>query len=244
MADAESQLRSLGWTEQCLAFIDFLGFKNLVDEAEQNANMARALVENLRAPYQLARHLAPHFDRPGIDDKPKIRSFSDLIVISAETPLWVADLANSFYSLALYLDLPMRGAIVRGRLFHDDEVLVGDGLNRAYHLESKVAKVPRVIIENGVMEFAGTRALADGRTQKDWINERVSRDVDGWLFLDPFTKPDERTRREFPDWLSKVREYAARSLDEAVAVDDPGVIEKYRWLSDKVAAGSWNGAEP
>ncbi|MCK6557502.1 hypothetical protein L6Q96_23445, partial [Candidatus Binatia bacterium] len=92
MAGAESQLRSLGWTEKCLAFIDFLGFKNLVDEVERDAAMARALVENLRAPYQLARHLAPFFDRPGIDVRPKIRSFSDLIVFSAETPLWVADL--------------------------------------------------------------------------------------------------------------------------------------------------------
>ena len=74
MADAGSQLRSLGWMERCLAFIDFLGFKNLVGEVERDANMARALVENLRAPYQLARHLAPYFDRPGIDDRPRIRS--------------------------------------------------------------------------------------------------------------------------------------------------------------------------
>lgn len=137
-------------------------------------------------------------------------------------------------------NLPMRGAIVRGRLFHDDEVLVGDGLNRAYHLESKVAKVPRVIIEDGLMEFAGTRALTDGRSQKDWIDERASRDLDGWLFLDPFTKPDKKTRQEFPDWLTRVRGYAARSLTKAVAANDPGLIEKYRWLSDKVAAGSWN----
>lgn len=46
----------------------------------------------------------------------------------------------------------VRGAIVRGPLYHDDHMIFGSALVRAFQFESRIARFPRIIITREVRE--------------------------------------------------------------------------------------------
>jgi hypothetical protein len=60
-------------------------------------------------------------------------------------------LLHMLYSLTslsfelLCLGYFVRGAIALGKLYHDDEMVFGDALVRAYELETSVARFPRIL---------------------------------------------------------------------------------------------------
>ena len=81
-----------------------------------------------------------------------------------------------------------RGAITHGDLFYDNEknIWFGPAMNRAYFLESKKAKVPRVIIDPEYAEnlyaFNENKYRKDG-VQKVCNGKILCRDVDGFIYL-------------------------------------------------------------
>jgi hypothetical protein len=68
----------------------------------------------------------------------------------------------------------LRGGITIGDIVHDDEVVFGPGLNRAYELESQVARMPRIILDPDLISEFGD--LTD-----------IAIEEDGFCFLNPFT---------------------------------------------------------
>ena len=44
----------------------------------------------------------------------------------------------------------IRGALVKGPLYHDDKMIFGEALVRAYQLESEVVRYPRVMVTRDV----------------------------------------------------------------------------------------------
>ncbi len=44
----------------------------------------------------------------------------------------------------------IRGALVKGQLYHDDKMIFGEALVRAYQLESEVVRYPRVMVTRDV----------------------------------------------------------------------------------------------
>jgi hypothetical protein len=100
MTPLSDELRKLGFEERCVAFLDFLGFKKIVEEVEADAARAARLLADLQAPHELYQHLAPHFGRPG-EAPLRITSFSDSIVISSSHPYLTIHITSSFYSAAM-----------------------------------------------------------------------------------------------------------------------------------------------
>jgi hypothetical protein len=138
----------------------------------------------------------------------------------------------------------LRGGVTIGDVIHDDEVVFGPGLNRAYYLESKVAKMPRFVLDNEVINELGN--LGDLPVTEE-----------GVTFLDPFRleycaymletgRPVERSERfpqmEMPDDLRDVLDawtvmkFVRDSLKDqiSVALKDRD-YEKVAWLFDRVA---------
>lgn len=104
-------------------------------------------------------------------------TFSDNVVISqpfgADADALILQLAILQVGAALQGFL-IRGGGTVGDIVHDDEVVFGPGLNRAYELESQVARTPRIVLDDDVVScLSNTQSLV-----------RVE---DGLAFIDPFT---------------------------------------------------------
>jgi len=88
----------------------------------------------------------------------RVTSFSDNIVLSKpvddEADVFIQQLGPLILGATLSGFL-IRGGITLGDIVHDEEVVFGPGLNRAYELESQVADVPRVVVDNIVMQELG-----------------------------------------------------------------------------------------
>jgi hypothetical protein len=100
---------------------------------------------------------------------PEITTFSDNIVVSyrglPEDDLgqklgpWWTDIVcqdairilSGVAETGLRLGLLIRGGLSFGQLFHDSGVVFGEGLVDAYRLESKEAKVPRVLVSERII---------------------------------------------------------------------------------------------
>jgi hypothetical protein len=129
-----------------------------------------------------------------------VSTFSDNIVIS--TPVDQDNVPYFLQSIAIMqlmtasMHFLLRGGITVGDICHDDEVVFGPALNRAYELESKVAVVPRIIVDEEVLRLGkieGFHSFEDGVHFLDpftshfmqfWLDNSSDRDHSGNKFSD------------------------------------------------------------
>ena len=84
-----------------------------------------------------------------------VSTFSDNVVIS--TPVNQDNIPYFLRAIAIMqlltasLNFLLRGGITVGDICHDDEVVFGPGLNRAYELESQISVVPRIVVDEEVL---------------------------------------------------------------------------------------------
>jgi hypothetical protein len=89
----------------------------------------------------------------------------------------------------------LRGGVTVGDIVHEDEIVFGPGLNRAYHLEDKIALYPRFVVDtNCVKEFGELGSLC--KTEH------------GVCFIDPF-------RLDFCEYLRGAKYESAEALAKA-----------------------------
>ncbi len=143
-----------------VAFIDVLGFKELVNR--RNTNTLETYFNTIRETLELIRN-----------DKKNIES----LLVSDSTILISPDSKEDFKTLLRAVqtiqselvkqDIWIRGAISYGEVYFDQEsnLIVGKGLVNAYLLES-TAKFPRVIIDTSIIP-----KIADNRKEFfDFVN--------------------------------------------------------------------------
>ena len=148
--------------EDCyIAFVDFLGFSRMIQD-DTNDEM----LQRIRSVY----YSCYNFEDASVFGEIKIRIFSDNIVFAI--PSRIAGSANSllrFVSMILRHGLKNgfkpRGAICQGRFYMDDIYVWGEGLVRAYNLESKVALYPRIIIDHAVV------SQLNDNIRKEYVNK-------------------------------------------------------------------------
>ncbi len=158
--------------ESVVAFIDVLGFKELMESADD---------ERRSTAIRLLERLVEHSSNHGIEIRdlglgaqivinPEVSTFSDNVVISfplhsvkRPTPVGsVSESASSFmtnfatlcistYWQGLNLGLLFRGGISIGRLYHAENVVAGAGLVRAVAMEND-AIWPRIAVDPTVLE--------------------------------------------------------------------------------------------
>jgi hypothetical protein len=133
------------------AFVDILGFSELVGRLEQGSISFGNLQQLLRIV-----HAPPSEYQTDVFKTSDLRaqSISDAVCLSAACS--ESGLAHLIYGLdqltirLLAAGFFVRGAIVKGRLFHDDKMVFGEALVRAYRLETEVARYPRIMIARDV----------------------------------------------------------------------------------------------
>lgn len=176
MTSDRGQKPSPVFSEKVIAFVDILGFSDMVNSASDAALPDLLdLTKKLGTPLDAARFhgvppVCPYAPRLSDTLDFSITQVSDCIVISAEkSPAGVINLVNYCFGIAvrfLQRQMMVRGAIVIGRIFHQGMTIVGEGYQRAAAGE----KVVRAFAKNANAE--GGPFIEVGPDVIDYIAEQ------------------------------------------------------------------------
>lgn len=180
-----------GYQIRVTAFLDLMGFSDFVRQSSRNGDLVGIL-----------ETLLTELKSFGVNSQDKklgigawtteTTSFSDCIVISEHLPACdirhFLERIGRFQRIMVYRKLPVRGAITVGKLLHQENLVFGPALVRAYELESRVAKYPRVIIDDSIIEAIMRHERAEEvlRTDEDQRHfvDFLSTEIESHFVLD------------------------------------------------------------
>jgi|SRR5882672_3628435 len=140
------------YPEKYVAFVDILGFSDLVERADQDAELRKGLAEVLHV-FQTTCGTIPAKGT-------RVTQFSDSVVITANrTEPGLRSILSGCEWLTMNLiqyAVLLRGGVAVGRVSHEPHILFGIGVNRAYRFE-KSGGPPRIGLAG--FEQAGNEAL-------------------------------------------------------------------------------------
>jgi hypothetical protein len=238
------------YEDRYCAFVDILGFRQLVRQLDDDL----AKFDELKA---VLKKVHTHPSGGGDDQfEAEVRSQSISDAVALSTDVTAAGLAGLFATIrTLSIDLLcqgffLRGAIVRGRLFHNSQMIFGAALVRAYDFESTVAKFPRVVVTREVRDdMLKFLSGVDGGENYPKAEE-LRQSTDGPIYLHVL-EPVVAVLRRGPSVYSKATSTAVddyskyRAIRDKIqekyeeSMDNPSHFEKVRWFADY-----WNEVVP
>jgi len=246
---ANGQLNRQSYQDRYCAFVDILGFRQLIDRLSVEAGQFEAL-RNLLARVHGARSGNPS----ELDSDFRAQSISDAVAISTlPTRDGLADMFRALQLLAVDLLVEgyfIRGAVVRASLYHDDRMVFGKALVQAYHFESEVVRYPRIMVARKVRDDI-VRFSANSKTRDLFPNAKcLKQSSDGPMYLDilqpvvsllrkddhPYETLSVDEKARYRQYLS-IRDRIQQRYEESM--DTPRHFEKVRWF-----AQYWNDAIP
>jgi hypothetical protein len=164
-----------------VAYLDILGFKQLVDNSSDPAT----ILEILRTTTRTTKVSSGVLNIDGsIRALTTTRNFSDLIVRHTEIRphdklierlnIEIHYLVQIQCQLIAGNGIMIRGGVCMGGCHTDNEFIFGPSLNESYRLESEVAVFPRIILDSQLIDFA----------TKEGIVSFVRRGEDASYFVD------------------------------------------------------------
>jgi hypothetical protein len=140
-----------GYVDRYCAFIDILGFRSLVRDLRADSSRfdtLRTLLRKIHSPVNPSK-ISWHMDF-------RAQSISDAVAISTianDTGLIYLFIAIENLAVDLLKEgYLIRGALVKGKLYHDEQMVFGEALIRAYEIESTIVRYPRVMVTRDVMQ--------------------------------------------------------------------------------------------
>lgn len=221
-----------------VAFLDILGFKQIVEQSAKNESILRDLI-SITTEIEIESEKLN--GKEGALGRVDIIQFSDSIILSCNQD------ALSFSKLLHFIDVVtvklllygvlLRGGVSVGNLYHHGAVAFGPAFIQAYVLETTAAKFPRVVISSSV--FASLQTLAaEKEIAKNILSTWFVRDGSGVVFINPFTSIEHHLKSEDEDDKAHGRELCLeikRRVEGAIAhvTDQPDVFAKYQWFSER-----------
>lgn len=230
----------LSYESRLVAFFDILGWKSEIIAAGDNPRHIARLASAVRMFNANATTIG--------DAGARLTTFSDNVVFSkpfaqSDVEWLLQSLATTQLGLAVQ-GFWMRGSVTVGPLHHDEHIVFGPALNRAYELESKVARFPRIVLDQSTFTVpAGTDFISIGEESfLDPFNprfwDRIQAEVpiqqatlDRFNELSGTTIPAQPVRIPGVMALSSV---ATRLSSELIATDNLRAWEKLAWLFNRV----------
>jgi hypothetical protein len=149
MDKVEDFKRNPSYERRVVAFYDILGWRSEIESAgadpQKVGDLRRLMLTHTRVL------------RMPVHARADVSTFSDNVVIS--TPVHEENVPYFLQAIATMqlmttsLHYLLRGGITVGDIYHDEEVVFGPALNRAYELESTVAIVPRIVLDEEVLRI-------------------------------------------------------------------------------------------
>lgn len=222
------------YENRIVAFLDILGYKNHIMSTQYDHKSRQTLFNIMK---YLRRIQNDNYDGDfsmGILGR-EISVFSDSIVISYpiayEACVFhiIIDIIHIQNNL-MHMGFLVRGGIEIGLIFHDANIVFGPAMVKAYEIESKKAKYPRIIINNDVLQY-GYNNPSNHHTKEqemEYINYLVKQDMDREIYIDNIAQYQEFEEDEYDIFLDDVRDI----IISGMSVLDDSIKEKYIWLKD------------
>jgi hypothetical protein len=169
----------------------------------------------------------------------RAQSISDAVAISAKaTENGLRHILSTLQDLSfrlLRMGFFVRGGLVRGQLVHEENTIFGPALLDAYHLESAVAKFPRIMISRDVMTDIRAASIAEE------LQVFAVQSPDGPFSVNMLAHATKSATEDYRSFLlpqlKQIADQVKRRLDEAT--DNPSHFEKVHWF-----ARTWNARLP
>lgn len=162
-----------------IAFLDILGFSNYVDDTLIDKKYFNRLVK-------VTKILQRHMRLTDLANRNNVRTymFSDSICLTYDpTQGDLVDLIDGVSELCALLmcsGVSVRGAVVLGQVFEEENIIFGPGLIDAYKKESAAANYPRVLVSNDIYEVSqAIKYAVGGWSEPQCLADRIRRDFDG-----------------------------------------------------------------
>lgn len=222
-----------------VCFIDILGFAHKIAKLEENHELFEQLlnINNIFAEAaQEAQQMGAQFQ--GSTAGVSCTAFSDTIVISVaemQSPpmleLYTA-IVGTLHLCQQLLEIGAltRGGIAKGKLYHKDGVLFGQGMIDAYYLERDVSKVPRIAVAPDVA--AAWREIYGNPKGIVALKDMIRQDQDGVWFIDLFHFPENDSIDKATYRFFRRSEVVLKGL---LNESDVGLLEwsKVVWLANQ-----------
>lgn len=195
-----------------VAFLDILGFSEMVEADIKDVN--QPFLRKLFRCHQAAAGIFT--DHPSCT----ITQFSDSVVVSmpydASLFEWFVGKIAEYQRLLLDEQLLCRGGLSLNKHFSNGSFTFSAGLIAAYHVESTLAKTPRVVISPDVIDLLFT--------EKDKAPKILIKEDDGLAFIDYIG----HQKKKAPKTLEKSLNIVTNNL---LSHKSPSVREKGIWLA-------------
>ncbi len=249
--------------KRIVAFVDILGFTNLIKEYQNGQkDVLPKLVAAMKSSTSLLKDKQPVEDNDTSTWKDclEVRLFSDCLCASIPLHHPNFDFEYHFsmfyryligYQQILMLDgFFTRGGVDIGDYYSDENIIFSEALVHAYELESKNAKMPRIIISDRVLD------TIQKNITKEVSEKMIQKDNDSLFFLHPFnnqildeaqinpnlfdnselknmllTINDTRNQRRKRD-IKIISEIAHKKVDKYLTQKKEHIAEKYQWMID------------
>jgi hypothetical protein len=178
-----------------VCFMDILGFSEQINEYD--SDLTSTLLQDIHESFSIAKNklLEHKFQQNNEAIKHlKYHTFSDNICISIPYFDNENDFLTNFNLLSVYVrgfqlimmtkGIFMRGGISIGSYYSDNNIIFSKGLVNAYHLESKKANYPRVIIDNAII--SKLFKYDEKRIKFFVLDKTIIFDWENIAFLNPF----------------------------------------------------------
>jgi len=226
----------MDYADRYFAFVDILGFSNLIRQSHRGEVDVKEVHQLLKIVHRPNRKSGR---TRTLDSGLRYQSISDAVAISAKATedglehilLALQDLSFRLLRMGYFV----RGGLVRGQLFHEENIVFGPALLDAYHLESTIAKFPRIMIPRKVMlEIQNTSISSQ-------LQRFTVQGNDGPFAINVLAEMDGSTPEDYRSFLlpqmKQIADQIRIRLDEAT--DNPSHFEKVQWF-----ASTWNDGIP
>lgn len=224
---------SLYYEDRVIVFLDILGFKQHIDKTKIDAIHEKKInrilnfinkigIENSKDKYGLKKTA-----------NKEVSVFSDSIVISYPTN----HLSAVFYLLIdvvhIQLELMAQGILVRGgitigKLYHENGVIYGPAMNKAYEIESKDAIYPRVVVDHNILIKGMVNINHSLKQEWNYISDLIEMDDDKQLYVDFMSQWTEFDEVEY--YFKSLKTIKELIQNEIKLGNNPNILLKYNWL--------------
>lgn len=244
-------MKVISYKERYVAFIDILGFKNLIDRSITVPPEVTldSIVEALKFKSPVGRDkivLGRIGDISNSDHK--MSTFSDNVFISTNTTenglIHILHHVEQISFKLLKLGFLCRGGITKGLCYHHDNIVFGPAVIEAYKIEKEEAKYPRTLLSEKVL-YDGKNTISP---VKEVFFNLIREDHDSKYFIHYLRIirlfSDSMEREQPRDYLNMLETIKAKIEKELLNVkkieskDCPNKnlkvseVEKIEWIKD------------
>jgi hypothetical protein len=237
----EKGRRIVNYDRSILTYTDILGFRELI--ATRSSGEISRLIRIVRDVIQ-PRRFRSSIPQLHEDD---FRNFSDLCLIRrviarkgkfpaiGQVPAQILHMVHVQTILLVDEGILLRGGITVGDVALSYGQLFGPAVIRGYELESQVAKFPRIVVGQEVLDEVKQNPVLwihDRDTELQAVTDLLRRDCDGEYFVDYLrvVESEMNDPTQYAGFLEKHKEIIEKGLRRYKA--NTSVLPKYKWLRE------------